>query len=307
MTIPQSMEVAGATRAGPHRTHNEDRFAVLPKLGLFMVADGVGGQAGGEVASHLAVDTVQEFFECGDPEATWPFGVDPSSTRDEARLTQSLWRANRRIRDAAQRNEAMPRMGATFAGIRANGAGFCAAHVGDSRIYRFREGRLELLTEDHSLRGEYLRRMHDPHATPLCLDEINLGLLTRALGLEPTLNVDTRVELSEPGDIVLVCTDGLSGPVSEEEIAAMLTAAAALDTTAQRLIERAHGRGGRDDVTCVLVRWRKEAVILKTPRFSGDPAGRGAARQLGTLQPAVGDQWVIDRTSAASYPDSTTS
>jgi serine/threonine protein phosphatase PrpC len=263
MMTPHSLEAAGATRAGPHRTHNEDHFAVLPKLGLFMVADGVGGQAGGEIASRLAVDTVREFFERGDPEATWPFGVDPSSTRDEALLTQSLWRANRRILDAAQRNEATHSMGATFAGIRASAAGFCAAHVGDSRIYRFRDGRLELLTEDHSLRTEYLRRMRDPHAVPLRLDGINLGLLTRALGLEPTVDVDTRVELSEPGDIVLVCTDGLSGPVSEGEIAAILTEAGDLDTTAQRLIERAHSRGGRDDVTCVLVRWRKKALIHK--------------------------------------------
>ena len=271
MTIPQSMEAAGATRAGPHRTHNEDHFAVLPKLGLFMVADGVGGQAGGEVASRLALDTVREFFECGDPDATWPFGVDPSSTRDEALLTQSLWRANRHILDAAQRNEAMHSMGATFAGIRASAAGFCAAHVGDSRIYRFRDERLDLLTEDHSLRGEYLRRMRDPHAVPLCLDGINLGLLTRALGLEPTVDVDTRVELSEPGDIVLVCTDGLSGPVPEGEITAMLTEATDLDTTAQRLIERAHTRGGRDDVTCVLVRWRKKALIHKARDPRADP------------------------------------
>ena len=99
---------------------------------------------------------------------------------------------------------------------------------------------------------------------PLRLDEINLGLLTRALGLEPTVNVDTRVERAASGDIVLVCTDGLSGPVPEEEIAAILAAATDLDATAQRLIEGAHSRGGRDDVTCVLVRWRKNVLIHKT-------------------------------------------
>jgi serine/threonine protein phosphatase PrpC len=256
MISPQSIEAAGATHAGPNRTHNEDSFAMLPELGLFMVADGVGGQAGGEVASRLAVDTVREFFECGDPDATWPFGVDPSSTRDEAQLIQSLWRANRRIRDAAQRNEAMHGMATTFAGIRVGSSGFCVAHLGDSRVYRFRDRRLELLTEDHSLRSEYRRRMSHPHATPLCLDGLHLDMLTRVLGSAPTVNVATRVASCAPGDIVLVCTDGLSGPLPEEAITAMLLEAGELDSTAHRLIARAHAHGGRDDVTCVLVRWK---------------------------------------------------
>jgi PPM family protein phosphatase len=280
MITPRDIEAAGASRAGPHRAHNEDSFAVLSELGLFMVADGVGGAASGEVASRMAIDTVRAFFEQDDREAIWPLGVDPSFTRDEALLTQSLWRANRRILDAGQREAATRGMAATFAGVRVCGTGFCAVHVGDSRVYRLRDQHLDRLTEDHTLRGEYDQRMRQPDAPPLRLDGINLDLLTRALGLEPTVDVDTRVESAAPGDIVLVCSDGLTGPVSEEELTAILVDAGNLDTTAQRLIERAHTRGGRDDVTCVLVRWRTPAQPRPTA-----PTRRHDAFTLPSLTP----------------------
>lgn len=249
------IEAAGATRAGLYRRHNEDSFAVVPRLGLFLVADGVGGAAAGEVASRMAVETIQSYYEGEDSEGPLPLGLDSWKDREQARFVLSLWRANRRIYDAGRHSMTTRGMATTFAGITVSKRGFCVAHVGDSRVYRLRNGFLEPLTEDHSLRNEYLRDRGILRTVRAGQEGVNLDTLTRALGLSQTVQVDCRLEPAAPGDIALVCSDGLTGPVPENEIATILKEPADLDTLAQRLIVHAQNRGGLDDITCILVRW----------------------------------------------------
>ena len=254
------IEAAGATRAGLYRGHNEDSFAVEPRLGLFLVADGVGGAAGGEVASRMAVETIQSYYEGEDSEGPLPFGLDTWEDREQARFVLGLWRANRRIYDAGRHSMTTRGMATTFAGITVSKRGFCVAHVGDSRVYRLRNGFLEPLTEDHSLRNEYLRDRGIRRTARAGQEGVNLDTLTRALGLSQTVIVESRLEPAAPGDIALVCSDGLTGPVPEEEIATILKEPAELDTLTQRLIARAQNRGGRDDITVILVRWTDEWI-----------------------------------------------
>jgi serine/threonine protein phosphatase PrpC len=269
-TVP-CIEAAGASRAGVYRRHNEDSFAVVPHLGLFLVADGVGGAAGGEVASRMAIDTIRSYYEGENANGPLPLGLDTWEDREQARFVLSLWRANRRIHDAARHSMTTRGMATTFAGITVSQRGFCVAHVGDSRVYRLRNGELELLTEDHSLRNEYLREGGVLRTARAGLDGVNLDTLIRALGLSQTVKVDCRLEPAVPGDRVLVCTDGLTGPVPEDEIAAILSEPAELDVAVQRLIERAQSRGGRDDITTILVRW-KDAWSAPEPFEENDEA-----------------------------------
>jgi protein phosphatase len=248
------IEAAAQTHVGLRRQRNEDSFAALPDLGLFLVADGLGGGAAGDIASQLAVITVTSFFQQADADATWPHGVDPSRDHDEVRLILGVWRANRRILEAARDNPACDGMATTLSGLLVSKEGAYLAHVGDSRIYRFREGQLERMTRDHTMLGDYVEK-HGPLPSHLA----GIGgqhLLTRALGADKKVRVDTRVERPQAGDLMLLCSDGLTGVVTDDEIAAILREPTDLSTAAERLIERANEGGGPDNVTVVLVRWR---------------------------------------------------
>ncbi len=153
------IEAAGETNVGRRRNHNEDNFAILAEFGLFIVADGMGGHACGEVASKMAIDTMQEFFSdtAEDPDRTWPYKLDRTKGYEENRLIMGVKLANLRIHDAALRDPKKRGMGTTFAAVFVLNTGSFVAHVGDSRVYRFREQKLELLTEDHSLLNEYIK------------------------------------------------------------------------------------------------------------------------------------------------------
>ena len=159
MAQPFRIEVAGETNVGRNRNHNEDNFAIMPDFGLFLVADGMGGHASGEVASKMAVDSMQEFFTQtqDDPERTWPYKMDRSKGYEENRLITGIKLANLRIYETAQREAKKRGMGTTFVGIFSANDGVYVAHVGDSRVYRFRDGKLEALTEDHSLLNDYIK------------------------------------------------------------------------------------------------------------------------------------------------------
>ncbi|MDC0681806.1 MULTISPECIES: PP2C family protein-serine/threonine phosphatase [Sorangium] len=253
MNPPLHIEAAGESDVGHQREHNEDSFAVDLDLGLFVVADGIGGAAGGEVASRMAVDIVRSYCKDGEGEITQPTGYDEEVTPLELRLVSSIWRANERIFEVGQRDPLCYGMGTTFAGVYVDGSSACIAHVGDSRVYRYRKHRLERLTEDHSLWNEHL---HSGEQLPDDVDPLLArNVVTRALGMGKTVDVATRVERPEAGDLLLICSDGLSGPVSEPEIAELLAQESDLAATARSLIDRANQHGGPDNVTCVLVRW----------------------------------------------------
>jgi serine/threonine protein phosphatase PrpC len=247
------IEACGETHVGQIRAKNEDNFAVLEPLGLFMVADGMGGRAGGEVASTLAIASGREAF--ADPDTTtWPTaGVQPCQGPSPRLLLAGIHRANDRIFHAGSADPAKKGMGTTFAGVLVAGEQVTIAHVGDSRVYRLRDRKLDLMTEDHSLLNSYLQtgQLDPAHAQSFPYPHI----LTRALGTDETVEVDTCVGMAMPGDVMLLCSDGLWGVLKPREIASILLKHRALRQAARRLIDRANEQGGPDNITCVLVRW----------------------------------------------------
>jgi protein phosphatase len=245
---PLHIEAAGQTDTGRVRDVNEDSFAVLSHLNLFMVADGMGGHSFGEIASTMAISTVADFF--GDPAMTPPLSAEEA----QARLVTSVKLANRRILRAGRADRSKRGMGTTFAGVLAHSSSVCIAHVGDSRVYRLRGGQLEQLTQDHSALQEIQMRGASTES-PTALRSLR-HVLTRALGLWEGVEVDARLEEAQPNDVILICSDGLVG-VMEDEILGILETDAPLDTMASALIERANEYGGPDNVTCVLVRWTR--------------------------------------------------
>src|SRR5689334_19333440 len=246
------IEVAGETNVGRKRNHNEDNFAIMPDFGLFIVADGMGGHASGEVASKMAVDSMEEFFSQTqeDPERTWPYKMDRSKGYEENRLITGIKLANLRIYETSQRDSKKRGMGTTFVSICTANDGVYVAHVGDSRVYRFRDGKIEALTEDHSLLNDYIKMKH------LTAEEIanfpHKNVIVRALGMKDTVKVDTRLEPTRAGDEYILCSDGLSGPVEDPELLEIVRKYSDLKLAASQLIERANENGGADNITAIL-------------------------------------------------------
>jgi protein phosphatase len=244
---PPRIEAAGYSHPGRQRRRNEDAFAVHLELGLFVVADGMGGHAGGEVASRLAVEAVAAHL------IAILSGPPSVATRAGELLTSAVQRANQAVVGAARSKAEANDMGTTIACVLARGDRAAVAHVGDSRVYRYRDHRLETLTDDHSLLAECLR---SGYLTPELAGSFPYKhLVTRSLGADDTVEVDVRVIEPLPGDVVLLCSDGLSGVVEEEEIARILEAEPGLEAAARRLVQRANEEGGPDNVTVVLARW----------------------------------------------------
>ncbi len=252
---PLRIEVAGETNVGMKRTHNEDNFSIIEESGLYIVADGMGGHASGEIASKMAVDAMREFFAAtaNDPERTWPYKMDRSKGYEENRLITGIKLANLRIYESAQRDPRQRGMGTTIVALFAVEDGVYVAHVGDSRVYRMRDTRLEQLTEDHSLLNDYIKMKR------LTADEIanfpHKNVIVRALGMKDTVKVDTRHEQPRAGDVYLLCSDGLSGPVNDDDVRETLIGTGDLKAAASRLIAKANENGGPDNITVVLARW----------------------------------------------------
>ena len=245
----------GETNVGMKRTHNEDNYTCLDEDHLYVVADGMGGHASGEVASQMAIDTLREFFKAttADPEATWPYKMDKSRGYEENRLITSIKLANLRIYEAAQRDPKLRGMGTTAVGILVVDDGVLIAHVGDSRVYRVRGGKMEQLTEDHSLLNDYIKMKR------LSEEEIanfpHKNVIVRALGMKETVKVDTHLDKPQPGDIYVLCSDGLCGPASDQEIEEIVLAEQKdMKAAASKLIERANSNGGPDNITVVLAK-----------------------------------------------------
>jgi protein phosphatase len=219
------------------------------------VADGMGGHASGEIASKMAVDAMREFFAAtaSDPERTWPYKMDRSKGYEENRLITGIKLANLRIYESAQRDPRQRGMGTTIVALFAVEDSIYVAHVGDSRVYRLRDGNLEQLTEDHSLLNDYIKMKR------LTAEEIanfpHKNVIVRALGMKDTVKVDTRFERPKAGDVYVLCSDGLSGPVSDEMMHQILDSTEDLRAAATRLINKANENGGPDNITCVLARW----------------------------------------------------
>jgi protein phosphatase len=249
------IEVAGNTHVGMKRNHNEDNFLLLPEESLFCVADGMGGHSSGEIASKIAVDELAEFFKltARDTDATWPYKMDKARNYDENRLATGVKLANMRIFEKASAEQKYKGMGTTIVTVYFTSSQVYVGHVGDSRVYFQRAGVLKQITEDHSLLNDYLK------AKKLTPEEIesfpHKNVIVRALGMKDTVQVDVgRVEPQE-GDIFMLCSDGLSGMVSDPSIQDILSKATVLDLACSQLIDMANAAGGNDNVTCILARF----------------------------------------------------
>lgn len=249
------LEVAGLTHVGMKRTHNEDNYLLLPQEALLCVADGMGGHSSGEIASKIAIEELSEFFKLTsrDEDATWPFKMDKSKNYDENRLATAIKLANVRIYERASSENKYKGMGTTIAAVYFAATSAYVAHVGDSRVYCFRDGGLSQLTEDHSLLNDYLK------ARKLSAEEVesfpHKNVIVRALGMKDTVQIDIlRLDAME-ADLFLLCSDGLSAMVTNEEIEQMLLYAEDLEATCRQLIDLANSAGGHDNVTCVLGRY----------------------------------------------------
>lgn len=242
----------GISDVGRVRSHNEDSFAIDPEHHLYVIADGMGGHSYGEVASRIAVAAIVEFVQkSADEDATLPFELDPGLSRHTNVLRAAIRLGHERVLRAIRQDSALHGMGTTVVGMLIEGGKAAICHVGDSRAYRFREGRLDLLTQDHTWVNEQvvagLLSEQDARVHPL------KNVVTRALGGDSELQVDVRELSVEPGDLYLLCSDGLTTMLSDEEILERLKQGASLDETCRRLIEDANARGGLDNVSVVLL------------------------------------------------------
>ena len=249
------LRYAGMTHVGMKRAHNEDNLALIPEESLYIVADGMGGHASGEVASQMAVETIMNFFRMTtrDEDVTWPYKEEPGLRYDENRLITAIKFGNQRIYEAALREGRFKGMGTTIVAAFFTKGGAYLGHVGDSRAYRIRKGTIEQLTSDHSLLNDYIR------ANRLTKDEIqnfpHKNVIVRALGMKDDVEVDiARVE-PEVGDIFLLCSDGLSSMVDDEHILRIVSRESELERASKSLVDAANDAGGSDNVTVALVRF----------------------------------------------------
>jgi len=241
VTPPLEIEWGEQTDVGRQRTSNQDcsGMAVAPGDGarLWIVADGMGGHAGGEIASRIAVDTAIASFAEGDGDLA-------------GRLRAAIVAANRAVLTAAQQDRALTGMGTTAVAIAVAGESVCVANVGDSRAYRIRRARIEQLTRDHSVVAELVRRGH------LSEDEAMLHPrrheVLRSLGFEWDLDVDVEPAEAAAGDTFLLCSDGLSGVVDDAEIASLCAKRRPSDA-ARALVDAANARGGPDNITVQVI------------------------------------------------------
>lgn len=231
-----AMRVGAQTDRGLLRSENEDAYWAQPPW--FAVADGMGGHSAGEVASRIAVETVREWAERGH-----------QGTAKE--LVAAIEEANRRIWQMSQREAHFTGMGTTLTVAHIAFPRCLVAHVGDSRCYRFRGGKLHQLTSDHSVVAELVRTGTLTEEEAASHPQRNL--LTRALGMAPEVDVDVIQEHLMAGDVVVLCTDGLTGVVAAAEIESILTETASLDEAAERLVSEANAKGGPDNITVLLV------------------------------------------------------
>jgi protein phosphatase len=230
-----------ATDVGLQRKNNEDACATLEEAGLCVVADGMGGHLGGEIASGIAIEAVTEGFKGRTRGAH-------DERKDADLLTKCIKNANKEIYKRGNADAALKNMGTTIVAAVFDQDYIVTANVGESRIYRLREGKLFQMTEDHSWVGE-LRKKNlisddDARSHPL------KNIITRALGMEPSVEVDVRWDKAKAGDLYLLCTDGLTDLVTDAEIMEHLGKnGAELDAIAKQLIEQANNGGGSDNIT----------------------------------------------------------
>jgi serine/threonine protein phosphatase PrpC len=248
---------AAASHRGRVRTANEDSFGICAEEGLFVVCDGMGGAAAGEVASRVAVDTMMRSL-CGPSKTVASKDTDPGLTRGSEgaelpeMLRDAVSDANHLVFSQAASDSRLHGMGTTLVALLVQGDKVWVAHVGDSRCYRYRDGSLEQLTRDHSLVDEQVKlgqlTREEADRSPL------RNVITRAVGSQRSVSTEIGEVEAAPGDLFLLCSDGLTRELPDARIETILKQTEELDVICQRLIDAANDAGGRDNVTCVVVR-----------------------------------------------------
>ena len=288
---------AALSDVGRQRQSNEDSY--LEREPLFAVADGMGGARAGEVASRMAVEA---FDDPGTPAA-----------KPEELLRGVATEANRRIYEMAQGDSEHAGMGTTLTAALVDGREVAVGHVGDSRLYRLRDGSLERLTEDHSLVEELVRQ---GRLTPEEAEtHPQRSIITRALGPEPSVEVETFTDVARDGDVYMICADGLSGMVPEDQMASIVRESGALAEAADRLVDAANRNGGKDNITVILFRLESDgddepshdtsehaAVDAATTAMSAEEAEAERARL--TERRAAGEEPEARRSAVRVLPPS---
>jgi len=256
MTRSMKISYKALSDVGRKRKGNEDSLYVNPEQKLFVVADGMGGHAAGEIASKVAVDAINEFvcLTGGDEEITWPFGLDENISYDGNRLKTAIRHANRKVLDATKEKTEYEGMATTVAAVLVDGDVANIGHVGDSRIYLLTPDEFTQLTSDHSWVNEQIQSgvisPDQARSHPL------RNVVTRALGGRTDLAVDMQTRKMSGGDVLLLCSDGLTTMVPDEEIEAVLRAADGdVEKGVQDLVGAANDHGGEDNITVVLVKF----------------------------------------------------
>ena len=246
---------AVASHPGLRREENEDAYCVRKELGLFMVADGMGGHAAGEIASKMAVEVIEAFINDtrdADVNTTWPFPYDTSLTLEGNRLKAAFRLANRRLASAMEGNDNLRGMATTAAAVLLGKGSPVVAHVGDSRVYLWREGLLHQITQDHSWVSEQVRAgilsENDARRHPW------RNVVTRALAGGDDPQVDVAEIDVKTGDRLLLCSDGLSGVVPPERLEELVGQTKSLEEMCQALIDAANEAGGPDNITVAMLK-----------------------------------------------------
>src|SRR4029078_5590336 len=248
---------SGDSNVGMKRAHNEDSFYLAESERLAIVAAGRGGHASGEVHSRMAVETIVGFFKAtqDDQQLTWPFKMDHGHRYDVNRMVTAIKLANLQIHDQAQKDPRCHGMGTTVVSTLFLDRALIVGHVGDSRLYRRPDGLMKQLTEDHSLLNDYIKMKN------LSPDEIaafpHKNVIVRALGMKDTVQVDVYLDKPALGDLSIICSDGLTGMIKDEEIESIATSDDDLDAVCERLIGAANKNGGLANITGGVVRVRE--------------------------------------------------
>ncbi|MBI5610054.1 MAG: serine/threonine-protein phosphatase [Deltaproteobacteria bacterium] len=266
----------GETNVGRERKNNEDSYRVAPHAGVFVVCDGMGGHASGELASQIAADTLVRYLVTDRYRADfrWPLESLSQPSEETRALDAAIRAANHEVFAAAQANPLHKGMGTTVVAVLAGPQRLGLGHVGDSRIYRFRAGEFDQLTDDHSLLNHYIR------TRPMSAQQIRTfagkNVIVRAVGLRDAVEPELQVQEYLAGDIYLLCTDGLCDMVDDDVIAEVMAGAADnLEAAGQRLVQLALDGGGRDNVTVLLLQvveadppatWELDAAMADTPQ-----------------------------------------
>jgi len=282
---PMKLKYGTCTDPGRQRAKNQDDLLVAQDENLFVVADGMGGHAAGELAAHLCVETISDYYDTtrDQPPAKWPHPPEAGKDPFISRLVTSIQLSHQKILATMRAHPRLQGMGTTVVAAWFASDRVYIAHVGDSRCYRIRDGKLAQLTRDHSLVNALRERFELSPAQKAQADNMS-HILVRALGVEDDAyaDVDVTVLSPEDGDTFLLCSDGLTDELPDPELLSILDSEDSPGLTASRMIRHANNRGGRDNITAIVVEYKSsfmdveetllddETVDMTTEWFEGE-------------------------------------